>query len=287
MKMMIASLVLSLLIAVPALCETSVWIAKTDSSVMYIGGTIHILRESDRPFPPEFDRAYNASEILVFETDIAQLQSIETQQAVMAKAMYTDGRTLDKVLSPEVYKKLDECCTENGLPLASMNQLKPSLIIITLLGMELKKLGADQEGIDAFYHGKATADKKSIKGLETIEEQVKMMTSLGDGNENAFILYSIDDMEKIEEKFTKMLTAWKAGDEVTLYDLFIKEIKQLFPKIFKSIIVDRNMDWMPKIEEYLNTSKTEFVLVGTAHLLGEEGVIAQLKKLGYKVEKFK
>lgn len=287
MRKIIISLAICTILTTSGLCETSVWVAKTDSSVMYIGGTIHILRETDRPFPPEFDRAYNASEILIFETDITQMNTVETQQAVMAKAMYTDGRSLDKVLSPEVYKKLDECCAENGLSLASMNRLKPSLIMITLLGLELKKMGADQEGIDAFYHNKAIADKKTIKGLESVDEQVQMITTLGDGNETAFVLYGIDEMETIEEEFEKMLTAWKTGDEATLNDLFIKEIKQLFPEVFKSIMVDRNMAWLPQIEQYLNTPKTEFVLVGTAHLIGEEGVITQIKKLGYEVEKLK
>jgi len=150
MKKVIVSLVLILLTAAPAFCETSVWIAKTDSTVMYIG-------------PPEFDRAYEASEILVFETDIARLANPETQQAIMAKSTYADGRTLDKILSADVYKKLEELCTKNGLPLASMNQFKPSIIMITLLGLELQKLGVNQEGIDAFYHAKATPRRRPTK----------------------------------------------------------------------------------------------------------------------------
>jgi uncharacterized protein YbaP (TraB family) len=284
---MIVFLVLILLMAAPALCETSVWIVKTDSSVMYIGGTIHLLRESDRPFPPEFDRAYNASEILVFETDFVQLSTPEIQQAIMAKATYSDGQRLDKVLSAEAYKKLEEYCTEKGLPMASMNQFKPSMIMMTMMGLEFLKLGIDQEGIDAFYHSKAMSDKKAIECLETVEDQVEIITSMGDGNESAFILYSIDEMSEMGEGFDRLVTAWKTGDESTLLDLFFKEVKQNFPKLYKMMFIDRNLSWLPKIEEYLITPKTEFVMVGTAHLIGEEGIIAQLKKLGYKVEKFK
>jgi len=287
MKKVIASLLLSMLMAAPALCETSVWIAKTDSTVLYIGGTIHLLRESDRPFPPEFDRAYKASEMLVFETDLAQLNNPKTQQALMAKSTYSDGRTLEKVLSTEAYEQLGKYCTKSGLPLASMNQYKPSILMIILLGLELQKLGVNQEGIDAFYHGKATTDKKPVEGLETIEEQIEAITSMGEGNESAFILYSLEDMKKLGEIFEKLVTAWKTGDEATLLDLFIKELKQKFPKLYKMILVDRNKNWVPKVEEYLITPKTEFVLVGAAHLVGKDGVIAQLKKLGYKIEKLK
>ena len=287
MKKTIASLVLCLLMAAPALCETSVWIAETDSSVMYLGGTIHILRESDRPFPPEFDRAYNASEILVFEADYDQLKSPEFNQTIMARAVYSDGQTLDRVLSAEAYKKLGEYCATNGLDLTMMNQYKLWMVVISLLTMKLQKMGADQEGLDAFYHGKATTDNKSIKELETIEEQIKVLTTMGDGNESAFILYSIEDLKKASETFEKMVAAWKTGDEKTLLDLIINDIKEKFPELYKMLFVDRNMNWLPIIEEYMLTPETEFVLVGAGHLIGEEGVIAQLKKLGYKVEKLK
>lgn len=287
MKKAIAFIILSLLMVAPALCETSIWVAKTDTSVMYIGGAIHILRESDRPFPPEFDKAYNASEILIFETDFDKLGSPETQQAIMAKSVYTDGQTLDSVISAEAFKKLDELCTELGLSLASMNQLKPSIIMVTLAMLKLQKLGVNQEGIDTYYHNKAKTDKKSIEKLETIDEQIEAITSMGEGNESAFVLYSINDMDKIEVLFDEMVKAWKTGNETILYDLFLKELKQDFPKLFKVMFLDREMNWIPKIEKYLITPKTEFVLVGTGHLIGKEGVIAQLKKLGYKVEKFK
>jgi len=287
MKMMLVLLILSLLMSVPALCETSVWIAKTDSSITYIGGTIHMLRGSDRPFPPEFDRAYDASDMIIFETDLAVLQSPEIQQELLAKAVYSDGRTLDKVLSAEAYKKLEEYCTENGIPLAMINQYKPWAIVMTIIGMELQKMGANQEGIDLYYYGKASEDEKSMGGLEAVDEQVEILTSMGDGNESAFIVYNIDHMEKMEEMFDSLITAWRSGDEAILSDAFLEEAKKEFPKLFKTLFTDRNMSWLPKIEEYLLTPETEFVLVGTAHLVGEEGIITQLEKLGYEVEKLK
>jgi hypothetical protein len=287
MKKMFTSLVLSLLMAAPALCETSVWIASTDSSVMYIGGTIHFLRKADLPLPPEFEQAYKASEMLVCETYFDQLNSPETQQVLMTKSVYSDGRTLKQVLSDEAYKKLEECCTERGFALTSMNQLKPSVVMLTLLSSELQKLGVDQMGIDAYFYGKAMDDKKPIQVLETIEEQLEVITSMGDGNESALVLYSIEEMKKIGENFEKLVKTWKIGDEANMYELLLKDIKQDFPKLFKMLFVDRNMNWLPKIEECLITPETEFILVGTGHLIGEEGVIAQLKKLGYKVKKFK
>ncbi|MCP4581583.1 MAG: TraB/GumN family protein [candidate division Zixibacteria bacterium] len=287
MKKTIISLVLCLLMAAPALCETSVWIAQTDSSVTYIGGTIHFLRETDLPLPPEFDKAYAESEVLVFETDLTQLNSPAFEPALTANATYTDGRTLDSVLSNEAYIKLEEYCTENSIPVADINQFKPWMIMMMFMGMEMQKRGIFQEGVDAFYYNKAMADLKSVEKLETVIEQIEVITTMGDGNESEFIIYSIDDLIKLDELFDKLVAAWKTGDMEGLGDMFVNDVKREFPKLYKSLFVDRNNKWVPKIERFLADPKTEFVLVGTGHLVGEDGVITQLIKLGYKVEKFK
>ncbi len=254
---------------------------------MYIGGTIHVLRESDRPFPAGFDQAYDASDMLVFETDIARLNSPEVQQKIIAQGIYSDDQTLDSVLSPETYKKLKEYCSEQEISLELMNKFKPSMVMFTLLAIELQKLGINFEGIDLFYHNKAAADDKPEEGLESIDKQIEILTSLADGNEDNFILYSIEDLKSLEEIFEQMSSAWKIGDIEKLEELFISEIESEFPELFKVIIVERNTSWMPEIEKFLQTPETEFVLVGVAHLVGEDGVLELLKKRGYKIEKLK
>ncbi|MCP4704618.1 MAG: TraB/GumN family protein [candidate division Zixibacteria bacterium] len=52
MRKIIVLLVLCLLMAVSAFCETSLWVAKTDSTVTYIGGTIHTLHQAMYGAPP-------------------------------------------------------------------------------------------------------------------------------------------------------------------------------------------------------------------------------------------
>jgi uncharacterized protein YbaP (TraB family) len=262
MKKVVISLVLSMLLATPALCETSLWVARAKSSVMYIGGTVHLLRESDFPFPPEFDRAYGASEVLVFETDFSRMNSLETQNALMAKAAYTDGRTLEDVLSAEAYAALEEYSAENEFPLGMMRYLRPSIVTMTLMVLELQKLGVDQEGVDSYYHGKATEDEKTIAWFETVDEQIEILVSMGEGNESEFVLYSLDEVDELREKFDELVTAWETGHENELYGLFVEELQEKFPKLYKSMLVDRNNNWMPMIEEYLATPETEFVLVG-------------------------
>ena len=87
MRKIIMSLMLVLFTCSWAVAESSVWKAQKGTSVLYLGGTCHILREADYPLPPEFDRAYKAADILVFETDLGKFQEPETQQKMLARPL--------------------------------------------------------------------------------------------------------------------------------------------------------------------------------------------------------
>ena len=146
MKRIIVSFVLVMVFSTWAAAETSVWKAQKGNSIIYLGGTCHVLRETDYPLPPEFDKAYQASEIVVFETDLGKLQEPSTQQRLLAKSMYSDGSTIDKHLSAQAYATLSAYCEANGIPLQALLQFKPSMVMITLTIMELMKAGRQPAG---------------------------------------------------------------------------------------------------------------------------------------------
>src|SRR6266568_8842076 len=117
MKRVILSIALVVFVCTWASAESSVWKAQKDNSTIYLGGTFHVLRESDYPLPPEFNQAYQASDMVVFETDIGKLQESSAQQKLLAKAMYADGSSVDKHLSAKAYGQLRAYCESNDIPL--------------------------------------------------------------------------------------------------------------------------------------------------------------------------
>src|SRR5512143_2468320 len=106
MKKIILSLVLVIVTCTWAAAESSVWKAQKGNTVIYLGGTFHILRETDYPLPPEFEKAYKAADTVMFETDIGKLQDPTVQQKMLTQAMYADGSTIDKHLSAKTYAEL-------------------------------------------------------------------------------------------------------------------------------------------------------------------------------------
>jgi uncharacterized protein YbaP (TraB family) len=285
MKKILLSIMMVLLFCTQSLAESSVWKVQKGESVLYLGGTFHLLRQSDFPLPIEFDEAYQLSDILVFETDLGKLHDPSTQQKLMSKAMYTDGSTIDQHLSPQTYGLLNQYCASKGIPLQALKQFKPSIVIVSITVMELVKLGITQEGVDLFFYQLAAGDHKGIEALETVEEQINFVVSMGEGIEDAFVTHSIRDLESIEQKFETLVDAWKKGNTKILNDLMITDLKTKTPKLYRELIADRNDNWLPMIDVYLKTLQKEFILVGAGHLVGSDGLISALRQRGYKVEK--
>jgi len=285
MKRVLVSIALVLFFCTWASAESSVWKAQKGNSVIYLGGTFHILRETDYPLPPEFDKAYKASDIVVFETDIGKLQDPAAQQKLLTKAIYADGSTIDTHLSAKTYGELSAYCEANGIPLAALSRFKPSLLMVTLTLMEFMKLGVTQQGVDMFFHELANRDKKVVEGLETVDEQLDYVISMADGNEDEFVMYSLKDLKTIKQLFETLAHAWRTGDAAKLEELMVAELKTQQPKLYKKLITDRNRNWLPLIDASQKTPRTKFVLVGVGHLVGPDGIIEALKKKGYKVDK--
>ena len=286
MRKIFISMALVTMVCSWAFAETSVWKVKKGKSVMYLGGTCHILRPADFPLPGEFDKAYNESQVLIFETDIGKIQDSATQMEIMSKSVYTDGSTIDSRLSAETYTLLSDYCTKNGIPLEAYKQLKVSMLMMNLTLIEIMKIGATPEGVDKFYYDLAVKDKKTIKGFETVDEQIDFVVNLGEGNEDALVANTLREIKNTRRDFEALITAWKTGDDKKMSALLVNEFKKEFPKIYKEFLVDRNNSWLPAILKYLKTPEKEFVLVGMAHLVGPDGIIAALKDKGYyKVQK--
>jgi hypothetical protein len=56
-----------------------------------------------------------------------------------------------------------------------------------------------------------------------------------------------------------------------------------FPDLYRTIVTDRNLHWIDRIEELLAGQRDAMVVVGALHLVGEQGLVALLRQKGYLV----
>ncbi|MCP4490226.1 MAG: TraB/GumN family protein [Gammaproteobacteria bacterium] len=264
--------------------ETSVWKVSKGNRHLYLGGTVHILARDDYPLPPPFARAYHLSHRLVFETDMQMLQSAEFQQVMLERLSYRGGRTLKDVLSAQTYQKLEDYCASHNIPVASIHGFRPGMAATALLWVELERLGLAGDGVDTFFSNKAMEDQKKQGKLETAEEQLDFLASMGHGEEDQMIEYTLSDIDKLPTLMTSIKSAWRSGDMQALEKIGISPYIEEFPEAMDMLLGNRNRAWLPKVEAMLMTAEVELVLVGALHLAGEQGLLVQLEKRGYKLE---
>ncbi len=263
----------------------SVWKVSNGHSELYLGGTLHLLSQSDYPLPPEYDEAYAAADALVFETDIATVESPEFVSQMMSKLMYSDGRTLADDLNPDTLLQLKNFVGRYGLTFAQLQMFKPTIVSLTLNVMELQRLGLREKGVDSHFFMKGRQGNKRIAWLETPLEQIDFIVGMGAGKEDQLVKYTLRDLENVPTMLKQLRADWLAGDMSALNEHVLIDFKQNFPDIYTNLIVLRNNNWMPKIVQYMNTPEVEFVLVGATHMAGDDGLLAQLKEAGYTVTK--
>lgn len=284
MKRLLLSLLAGCTVAGALPAQTSVWKVTKGDATLYLGGTCHVLRPSDLPLPAEFDTAYRAASTIYFETDLQRAQSPEMQQIVVTRGMFTDGTTIDQVVAPETWTALTGYCLKRQLPVQQLRNMKPWLLAVVIAGIELQKLGVSEGGADTIYLGRARTDGKKLGELESFERQIDYITGMAGDKPDEFLRNAVADLDKLETEFSKLLAAWRKGDLAAIDDFMNRELREKYPDLHRRLIVQRNDAWLPVVERLLATPETEFVLAGVGHMSGPEGLVAQLRAHGCKVE---
>ena len=270
-------------IANSAHAQSSVWQISKGNDSLFIGGTVHILPKAEMPLPAEFALAYEQADTIIFEAPVPDPADTNAQMQMLGALSYTNNETLSQKLEPEVKVSLENKLGEFGANLAKLDGFRPAMVSIVLMSMELQKQNLMGEGVDAYFTKKATKDNKTKNYLETMEFQLALFKTMGQGNENDFIKRNLAEMNNYGEMFKGLLTAWREGDTDTLNKVALEEMQQNDPNSYKQLIADRNNDWLPKVEAMFNNDKSEFVLVGVAHLAGEDSLLTLLESKGYRV----
>ena len=264
--------------------DTSVWQVSSGDNTIYLGGTVHLLRSTDYPLPAEYEQAYEASSEIYFEIDMQSMNDPAMVMEMARQLTYSDGRSLKTVLNSEAYTALSEYAAGIGLPQMMLDPFKPGMVVTMLQLMEFQRIGFTPQGVDTYFDEKARADAKSLGYFETIDEQIALLVGMGEGYESEFILLSLENMEEIEELMDAMIVAWREGNKDALAELFVDKMKEEVPQLYDSMLRQRNLKWFPQIQQMLMDSDTEFVLVGAAHLVGEDGLLGLLISSGYQVK---
>lgn len=279
---------LAFVVSLPLLAEDAmVWQVTDGQHSLYLVGTIHVLRDEDLPLPALLDRVYEQSHSLALETDLGAAQSAAFIQKLQQQSVREDGKSLQQRLSPATWERLQRYSRERGIPLQMLQPLKTGMAVLTLLSMELQRAGVDAQGVDLRYYQRALADQRELLWLESNDEQLKTLLFTDEQEHDSYVQQTLDDLQSLPQTIETMISAWREGDQAVLLELLIEPLQQQNPVQYQALLARRNHNWVALLMDWLKTPQTEMVLVGAAHLLGEDSVQALLRKKGLRVERLR
>jgi hypothetical protein len=279
--------VILLLCSALAQADSAVWRVSKGADQLFIGGTVHMLPPAQYPLPAEFDAAFQHSDVVVLETDLAPMQDQSSAASLQQQLMYPAGTTLSSKLAAKTRQQLLEILQRHKLSLPQVEQFKPGMLVTQLTLLELQQHQFTSPGVDQHYLTLAQQQKKTLKYLEPIEFQLKLLAGLGEGREDLFLQHALNDVGDTAEMMTKTLGAWRSGDLAAVEQLVLTPVKSADAQTYQQMFVARNQAWLPQIQALFGNNEQELVLVGLGHLAGTEGVLALLQQAGYQVESFK
>lgn len=281
-------LAITLLLTVfPAFAGTSLYEISKGGQKIYLGGTIHVLRNSDYPLPAEFEQAYEKAQILVLETDLEKSNSPEFGQQLAQAFMYPNGKNLVQDLRPKLWQALQAYADKNQFPLDQMGRFKAVFVSLTMAITEMQKRGYGLgQGVDTYFFQKAVRAQKPVQELESTAEILAQMKTLTSLDANQVIESALHDVKKMDQALGAALAYWRAGELEKLDRELAADMRRETPEVYQRLLVDRNQAWLPKIEKLFATPDIELVLVGALHLPANEGLLAQLRARGYQVKPY-
>lgn len=262
-------------------------VSGTEGSTLYLLGSFHLLKPTDYPLSADVDKAFAASQRLLFELSPEEMNSPALPMQMAQAAMRRDGSQLKDDVDDATWQRLQAWAESSGMPVQNLSSLKPWFVGLTISIVQMTKQGLDpQSGLDRHLMDLAAKAGKPGAGLETAASQISMLDGMSLEEQRQLLRESLEQVDKGDAQSRALHDAWRRGDEVLLWREMAAQMKRDYPGLYQRINVDRNDAWLPTLQQQLQAGQgSTLVVVGALHLLGTDGVVEKLRGQGYKVER--
>lgn len=269
---------------------------KEISEPSYLFGTIHLIPEADYLLGEEVKAAFADCRRVTFEIDTEDMMNPAAMMSMMSQMYMDDDKTVADLMSEEDYALVDAHFAEMGLPMAFLGRMKPMFLSV-MVGQDLEGMKPGAEGsmgmmgegmksyeLELTEHAKEA--EMPISGLETVEFQMSLFNVIPYEAQAEMLLDAVktanEGGKEGEAMLDQMVELYKAQDIVAMVNMMDDEEAGI-GEFEDLLLLQRNRNWIP-IMEKMAAEEPVFFAVGAGHLAGEEGVIALMRKAGYKVQ---
>ena len=259
------------------------WRAQGASNSVYLLGSVHFADRDMYPLDPVIERAFARSPNLVVELDLER-EAARVATLTMREGFYREGQSLKQALPAELYLQVRDYAGALGMPAASVTQMKPWLLSLSLSVLQAAAAGFEPEiGIDRYLLDRAAG--KRITALEDTELQIGLFSTLPEAMQVRFLKETVNASVD-HQTVGQLLDAWRDGDEETLRALLHASLDHPDgAELYRRVFVDRNRNMAAAILQLLQENEDYFVVVGVGHFVGPLNILELLEEDGVATER--
>ena len=264
----------------------AIWVAKDFDSTLYLFGTVHLL-------PPELDwqrddmrEAFNEAGTIFFEVDTGPKGQIDATVLTTSLGLRSDGVRLSSLLDNYQLNLLEAAANNGKLSIGTLDGMHPWLASEYLTFAATQNAGLSAVvSADEALKSRAERASKNVIYLESMETQIRASADLPEYIQLDVLTETMEQFNLLGAEATEIANQWSVGGTDYLTDKLIRPMKARAPEVFNSLLRDRNRAWANRLARFMEDSGTGFVAVGTAHLLGEDSLVHELREQGYVVKR--
>lgn len=270
---------------------------------LYLLGTIHIGDDATGFLPATITDALKASDALALEINVDTIEErFDTDEKLLESYMTgmlcADGKLTADMLDEETAKQLEQMIKAYGKQ-SYMEYFLPSALESYFTNTALDR-------VNGLYSNKGVEERliqyakdAEIEIIE-VEDAYESLAKDSKYSEKTQLLLLEEGLKinraQILQGAKELYEAWCSGDETQLREMlrmedeealqdYTEEERAAYEEYEKIMVSDRDAQMLEKAKEYIVSGDTVFMAVGTAHVLGETGLVDALREAGFTVTK--
>ena len=260
----------------------------------WIFGTIHLQRPDVANPPAPVLAALKQADAVYTEIPMDST----TILTLLPRMQLPKGKSLETILGPDLAAELGKelKSIHPSLGLGKVSRLRPWVAAATLLEIEDQLKYPSSLPLDLVIFQRAASAGKEVGGLETPDEQLAIFDDLTDAEQAKMIADTIAQVRSIRasgESPSEMLSRLYLDGDLDTLVAKLNEMDAassdpaLTEKLMDRLLYRRNVIMAERIVKKLRAhpDKSFFIAVGAAHLPGDRGVLADLERAGFKLER--
>jgi uncharacterized protein YbaP (TraB family) len=270
----------------------------------YLFGTLHLPDKRVLALPPSVEHAFGESDVVVTEVELTPA----VEQAVQRAQLLPDGQKLGALVPEEVLRRVHARLVAAGLPSGVFDTARPWAVASSLPLLPILREMLLRDPLDKALFKRALKEKKVVRGLETVEEQLGVFSDLSEAEQALMLVESLDLMDQYErdglDPIETLVAAWLSGDEGRLLELLEEGFgndPELSAKLERRLLWERNVRMAERIHAAITAepAKVHFFAMGALHLpdpklpaeasaeerAAKRGLVTLLAQHGYTVER--